>query len=470
MFAVVWTPRTDAKEYCLTDTFKARCNAADEVVFIESAMYGRMRPGRCVQQNYGYIGCQTDVTRVIATRCSGRRRCEITNLEAELTTYQACPADLKAYLDANYTCIKVATDRTGECQRHGAVTLTSPTGYIANNRTTRTPRGCAWVVEALPGQHIELTLMDFTQFPDGSKVNVRASQYCVEYVVISERTTKENVVVCDGDPRVDQIYRSRSNVVHIRLSEQLTGRSSPVHFLIKYEALGCPYPPLSSDYRIVPQKDGSITVSCNSTRQFHWTLVCRNKKWVGNLGNCSAALAVEKSQIWDIENVLGFHILTIGCVAVIVCFIIVIVGVVCIRRSQSRQPRLPLMTSTQSTSGRCVDAKSECYTTVGSIRRGTTRRPVRGSTGGEYTHIWQTRPPTPVVTPAVPECATDDHTGTCSRFSTFKPPTGHIYARPSSPVRDNSCIQPSHVYFDFDPDGAPGLPSRNCDMGPGICY
>lgn len=97
---------SDAKEYCLTDTFKARCNAEDEVIFIQSAMYGRMRPGRCVQQNYGYIGCQIDVTRVIATRCSGRSRCEITNLEAELATYQACPADLKAYLDANYTCIK----------------------------------------------------------------------------------------------------------------------------------------------------------------------------------------------------------------------------------------------------------------------------------------------------------------------------------------------------------------------------
>ena len=79
--------------------------------------------------------------------------------------------------------------------------------------------------------------MDFTEFPDGSKVKVRASQYCVEYLVISEKTTKENVVVCDGDPRVDRIYRSRGNFVRIRLSEQISGRSSPVHFLVKYEGL-----------------------------------------------------------------------------------------------------------------------------------------------------------------------------------------------------------------------------------------
>ena len=126
----------------------------------------------------------------------------------------------------------------------------------------------------------------------------------------------------------------------------------------------------------------------------------------------------------------------------------------------------------QSTSGRCVDAKSECYTTVGSVRRGTTGRPARaGTTGGEYTHIWQTRrPPIAVATPAVPECATEENAGTCSGFSTFKPPAGHIYARPSSPNRDNSGLQPSHVYFDFDPDGVPGLPNRNCDMGHGMCY
>ena len=96
----------DAKEYCLTDVFKAKCSAADEVVYIQSAMYGRMRAGGCVQKNYGYIGCQSDVTRVIATKCSARSRCEITNLEADLETYQHCPSDLKSYLDANYTCIK----------------------------------------------------------------------------------------------------------------------------------------------------------------------------------------------------------------------------------------------------------------------------------------------------------------------------------------------------------------------------
>ena len=109
--------------------------------------------------------------------------------------------------------------------------------------------------------------MDFTRFPDGSKVKMRASQYCVEYVVISERDKEENVVVCDGDPRVDQIYRSRGHVVDIRLSEQLTGRSSPVHFLIKYEGL---FRSRVIDYDGASLLGGRLRNSANVTRLERW--------------------------------------------------------------------------------------------------------------------------------------------------------------------------------------------------------
>ena len=126
--------------------------------------------------------------------------------------------------------LAVATDRTGECQTLGTITLTSPTGYIVNNRSTQR-QPCTWVIEALPGQHVELTLMDFSESP------ARAQRTCVEYLVISEKNTNENVVVCDGDPRVDSKYRSRSNVVHVRINEQPTGRAASVQFILKYEGL-----------------------------------------------------------------------------------------------------------------------------------------------------------------------------------------------------------------------------------------
>lgn len=92
-------------EYCLEDTLHLQCSA-DEVILIEGATYGRMKLNRCVRINYGYIGCGRDVTELLAAKCSGRRSCDVVNLEALFAGSNACPGDLKAYLEATYTCLK----------------------------------------------------------------------------------------------------------------------------------------------------------------------------------------------------------------------------------------------------------------------------------------------------------------------------------------------------------------------------
>lgn len=48
------------REYCESEAFRARCRQ-DEAILIESALYGRMRLGRCVKADLGYLGCTTDV-------------------------------------------------------------------------------------------------------------------------------------------------------------------------------------------------------------------------------------------------------------------------------------------------------------------------------------------------------------------------------------------------------------------------
>ena len=50
----------DPVEYCPWETFKATCKE-DEVIAMETARYGRMRLGRCVKNDLGYVGCFTDV-------------------------------------------------------------------------------------------------------------------------------------------------------------------------------------------------------------------------------------------------------------------------------------------------------------------------------------------------------------------------------------------------------------------------
>ena len=48
-----------AEEVCVAEDFKPSC-AADEVIIMESAVYGRMAIGRCVKNDYGHLGCHND--------------------------------------------------------------------------------------------------------------------------------------------------------------------------------------------------------------------------------------------------------------------------------------------------------------------------------------------------------------------------------------------------------------------------
>jgi len=89
-------------EYCQLEEFHASC-APGHVVMMTSAVYGRMRIGRCVKQDYGFIGCSADVLRYADRLCSGRQICQFP--VAELHGNQPCPDDLTPYLEASYRCV-----------------------------------------------------------------------------------------------------------------------------------------------------------------------------------------------------------------------------------------------------------------------------------------------------------------------------------------------------------------------------
>ena len=64
-------------EYCNWETFSAKCNPG-HVVLMESAMYGRMRAGRCVQHSFDIkgnphkMGCAEDIMRYFLFRSTKR--------------------------------------------------------------------------------------------------------------------------------------------------------------------------------------------------------------------------------------------------------------------------------------------------------------------------------------------------------------------------------------------------------------
>ena len=73
------------------------------VILMRGAIYGRMRPGRCI--GGVSLGCKSDVLSHLDKLCSGRRRCKIDVNDLEKVA-QPCPKDYKAYLEAEYECVR----------------------------------------------------------------------------------------------------------------------------------------------------------------------------------------------------------------------------------------------------------------------------------------------------------------------------------------------------------------------------
>jgi len=122
VFCVVHAEETG--EYCAFEHFNASCRSATKRIYIRSAQYGRMRVGRCVKVDLGYLGCAADVRHVIEARCSGRPRCSIAVADVELRTRSPCPTDVTWYLQVSYACV---TGESHAKRRYRCVQKKTPT-------------------------------------------------------------------------------------------------------------------------------------------------------------------------------------------------------------------------------------------------------------------------------------------------------------------------------------------------------
>ena len=96
-------------EYCAGRSFNPTC-AHDQVIIMESAQYGHIRQGRCVDTDLGHFGCATNQLSWLDRQCSGKSSCDIiitdVNFEGELP----CTASLARYLETEYIC------QNGKCR------------------------------------------------------------------------------------------------------------------------------------------------------------------------------------------------------------------------------------------------------------------------------------------------------------------------------------------------------------------
>ncbi len=73
---------------------------------MKKANYGRMKLSRCIDRDYGYVGCFAEVNIQVDRKCSGQRTCEIGIPDPDLSVSNPCPRDLKPYLETGYRCLK----------------------------------------------------------------------------------------------------------------------------------------------------------------------------------------------------------------------------------------------------------------------------------------------------------------------------------------------------------------------------
>lgn len=90
------------REYCLREYFIASCSSAADVILMTSALYGRMRIGRCIRGTFN-IGCSNDVMALFDDRCSGRKSCNVS--VRSLVDSRPCQRDFASYLEASYRCV-----------------------------------------------------------------------------------------------------------------------------------------------------------------------------------------------------------------------------------------------------------------------------------------------------------------------------------------------------------------------------
>ena len=92
-------------EYCELEQFRPRC-PDDKVIIITEARYGLVSLGRCLQADFGYVGCFADVVDYVSAKCSGRRACEQQVPDRYMKEAAArCRQEFNGFLYAAYKCI-----------------------------------------------------------------------------------------------------------------------------------------------------------------------------------------------------------------------------------------------------------------------------------------------------------------------------------------------------------------------------
>ena len=121
MHAIIPATSCFCAELCTGEVFEANCGD-DETIVMTSAVFGRMKLGRCVKRSLGFLGCRNDALAVMDDECSGKRSCRVivSGRKLHRTDPGACEQELAGYAELAYSCLKGKLyDDVRKCMKHG---------------------------------------------------------------------------------------------------------------------------------------------------------------------------------------------------------------------------------------------------------------------------------------------------------------------------------------------------------------
>ena len=90
---------------CNADWFEPNCSQ-NEIILIHFAKYGRLKLGKCLHNDLGYLGCHSNVLSQFDATCSGKQSCRIQVVDKNINTDGGCMQGLLQYLEISYTCVQ----------------------------------------------------------------------------------------------------------------------------------------------------------------------------------------------------------------------------------------------------------------------------------------------------------------------------------------------------------------------------
>ena len=135
--------------YCQYETFEATC-PDNEVIIMRVARYGRIVIGPCVNADFGFLGCYSDVTKLMDRKCSGRKSCQVLVVDPTFGNIQPCNMEFKNYLEASYDCLQGENPTTSVTKwastwwRHQMETFSALLAICAGNSPVTSPHKGLW--------------------------------------------------------------------------------------------------------------------------------------------------------------------------------------------------------------------------------------------------------------------------------------------------------------------------------------